>query len=897
MRKNWPYFLLTFLFTGLLNAQILPEKGVPLLKNYTPEEYHNKGKIWEISSAPNGLIFMAADKGLLEFDGETWNAYKGSSGFTRSLFVLNDSIIFTGSDLDFGIWKKNKLQGFEYKSLYPFTKDINDINEEFWDIQVSGDNIIFVSRHNIYVYKNQQLTKIAAPYKFSGCYKVNDTLYFADEKNGIYTLNGVILKQEFRFPENKSFQVSGIYRYKTETIIVTKNSGLYSFSSGIFKNVDNLLSQTLKLANVFSFEQIESKYLVFGTIQKGMYITNLDGKVIHHINKQKGLPNNTILSLHFSRAGNLWLGMDYGITAINLKNNLTYFYDFRGDFGTGYAAILKDNTFYLGTNQGLYHTDWDDLNDNKEFNKFRLVNGTEGQVWTLKEIDNQLFIGHDLGLFVLKDNVPKKLSDQRGIWNIIQYNDFLLTGTYTGISIFRKSGESWIFMKNMELILGSCNQIVIEKDSILWVNIPNFGVIRAELKDDFYPNNRIIFHEDIFDGSNPYILQTDTSISVVTEKYQYHYDQSEQKFSLPILNENNSVVKGRMSDIFQPTYLNDDYKFYSVYNGFALKYLNNTDTLRNKNYSLILRKAEAFNNNERVPIYDQHKIPFFLNNIKIVCIVPNVENVLYQYKLNENGNWTPWISKNVFEFLNLKEGKYKLFVRAKIDSQKSNEITVLFKIAAPWYRSWYAWLSYFFMVLILVYFIREWQKLSLKKQKKKLLKKEQSSLRQQAEKHKQEVLILEQEQLKSEVELMKQKLKSKTIELASKAKDNEDKNRLLLNLKEKLEDSQRNPSKSIVRWSEMQRLLDAYLNVDDKTFEIQMDELHQEFFKKIKESFPGLSNYELRLCAYLKIGLNSKEIADLLNVQPSSTFISRSRLRKKLNLTPEQDLYDFLNAL
>ena len=76
-----------------------------------------------------------------------------------------------------------------------------------------------------------------------------------------------------------------------------------------------------------------------------------------------------------------------------------------------------------------------------------------------------------------------------------------------------------------------------------------------------------------------------------------------------------------------------------------------------------------------------------------------------------------------------------------------------------------------------------------------------------------------------------------------------------------------------------------------------MDELHQDFFKKLKEKFPGLSIYDLRLCAYLKIGLNSREIADLLNVQPSSAYISRSRLRKKLHLNNDEDLYQVLNKL
>jgi DNA-binding CsgD family transcriptional regulator len=155
---------------------------------------------------------------------------------------------------------------------------------------------------------------------------------------------------------------------------------------------------------------------------------------------------------------------------------------------------------------------------------------------------------------------------------------------------------------------------------------------------------------------------------------------------------------------------------------------------------------------------------------------------------------------------------------------------------------------------------------------------------------------LEQERLQAEYDQLKNQLKNKTIELANKARDNEEKNRLILTLKESCEKAQKNPSISKIKLAEMHRILDTYWNVEDKTFEIQMDELHQDFFRKLKEQFPGLSNNDLRLCAYLKIGLNSKEIAEILNIQPSSSYISRSRLRKKLNLKAEEDLYGFLNT-
>lgn len=891
-------FLAIILGTLVAFAQKFPEKGMPLLQNYTPDNYQNKGKIWDIGSAGNGIVYMAADKGLLEFDGKNWNCFKGSDGFTRSLLVVNDSLIYTGSDLDFGVWKRNKYQTFEYTSLYPFRKDIAEINEEFWGVYQANDKVLFVSSQNIYVYKNGLFTRISAPTRFTGSFSVNDSLYLADMKSGLFLFNGVELKQVFTYPPEAGFEIAAVYRHPKGMVVVTKNSGLYLYSSGKLSFIDNALSQNLKSAKVFSFTPIDDMHLAFGTILKGLYITDIYGRVIHQINKNKGLLNNTILSLNYSPSGKLWMGMDFGIAAINLQKNLTTFYDYRGDFGTGSSALIAHGLFYLGTNQGLYQSKWDELNNDSDYHRFQLIPGTEGQVWCLENIDNTIYFGHDRGLFVLKGNTIQKLSSIPGVWTIVPYKDYLLTGNYNGISIFKKTGNSWTFVKKMELILGSCNQVLIEKENILWVNIPNFGVIRAVLDNNLYPAERLIFKDQEFEGNNPYLLKSDTGMLLLTDKVQYTFSSAEKRFIDKIDAIRRPEIEGLISGNHPSEILNQDYEFYPVYNGFALKYLRSDDTKRVQTNNLIVRRFEALGRNqEKQQFYPDASIPYRLNNVNIECIVPNQDDVLYQYKLNESGKWSSLSPDNIFEFLNLKQGEYTLFVKASVNEKITPIHAISFRIDGPWYYTWYAYLFYFLMVILFVYGLVTLQKLSLKKQKKRLLIKEQHSLREQAEKHRREVMLSAQDMLNTEYNKLKQQLRSKTIELASQARDNEEKSRLLISVKEKFEQVLKEPTLFKMRVNEINRILDSYLNTEVNTFEIQIDELHQDFYKKLKHSYPSLSNNDLRLCVYLKIGLNSREIADILNILPSSAFISRSRLRKKLDINADEDLYEFLNSI
>jgi AraC family chitin signaling transcriptional activator len=882
------FFLLIAGFVSI--GQVLPEKGVPDLENYIPSDYKNMGKVWDIGSSPNGLVYYATDKGLLEYDGKSWNGFKGSKGITRSVLVVNDNLIYTGSDLDFGVWKKTGLYSFEYESLYPFKDDVQEKIEEFWNVFHIKDMIVFVSSQNLYLYKDEQITKIKSPISISSSFKHNDTIYFADNNSGLYYFDKLDIKEALLFSNN--LNILGIFDYNKKHYFVSNNEGLFNIENQELSSAYQSLSTILKEAKVFSFEQIGDSYLAFGTILKGIIITDLEGNIIHQINKIKGLLSNTILSLHYSINGKLWLGLDYGISSLFMFNNFTYFYDFRGDFGTGFVASRVKDMFYLGTNQGLYYSSWKDLNDNEAYS-FNLIPGSEGQVWSLLEHDDQLFIGHDQGLYSLKNNKLTSVHYQDGIWTIIPYGDYLLAGSYNGISIFNKSDGKWMFHKKMDLILGSCNQLISFNNN-LWVNIPNYGVIQIELDSSLKPQNQNIYSASEFSGSSPYLVVENDTLYVLTDKSVYYFDKGKLDFQACENIFNQPKPDNILTGVYLPSPLCEDYAFYPIYNGFAFKYL--ADDLKyHVEEKPLLRKIEAFNNKELVELSNNARIPFKLNNIRISFVLPNVDNVLFQYRLNNESNWSEWTDKDNLNFFSLESDVYNFELRAKIGNQITESTTFTFEILNPWLKSWQAYSIYLLLSFLLVLFFILLQKRLLKKAKAKLILKEEKAFNNLEKKHKAELLKIEQEKIQNEYEQLKQQLRNKTIELAKKSKENEDKNRFLISIQEKIQEIQDNPQIAKSRISEVSHLINSFIQDEDNTFELQMDELHQEFFKNIKKDFPDLSSNDLRLCVYIRVGLSSKEIASILNIQPSSSYISRSRLRKKLNLNTEDDLYDFLN--
>jgi len=150
-----------------------------------------------------------------------------------------------------------------------------------------------------------------------------------------------------------------------------------------------------------------------------------------------------------------------------------------------------------------------------------------------------------------------------------------------------------------------------------------------------------------------------------------------------------------------------------------------------------------------------------------------------------------------------------------------------------------------------------------------------------------EIIQLKNTQLNNDIE-------SKNRELAIATMNMIKKNETLNSIKQELQ-KQKTETQDV---KPVIRLIDKNINnaEDWKFFEEAFNHADKDFFKKVKELHPQLTANDLRLCAYLRLNLSSKEIAPLLNISVRSVEIKRYRLRKKISLAREINLNDyFLN--
>ena len=278
----------------------------------------------------------------------------------------------------------------------------------------------------------------------------------------------------------------------------------------------------------------------------------------------------------------------------------------------------------------------------------------------------------------------------------------------------------------------------------------------------------------------------------------------------------------------------------------------------------------------------------------------NSESIQYQFQLigfdEIPSAWDYILQK---EYTNLPEGEYVFEVIARnqygINSVKDE---FHFTILPPWYRSVLAFVIYSFFGMVCTYAIVLLVRDRMQNIQNQLRKKQEEELRAKEQKFREEALITEREivqlrndKLRSEVEYKNRELASSTMNIIHK---NEVLSYSVGELKKALKKI-KDPT-ALVQVRQLMKTIDAEFNSEQDwdQFELHFDQVHENFLKRLRIEHPQLTPKDLRICAYLRMNLSTKEIAPLMNISVRGVEISRYRLRKKFNLQREENLIDFI---
>lgn len=922
------FTLLTFLYAG---AQDLP----PILK-YSPDSYSAGNQNWMVTQGSNGFMYFANNEGLLEYNGSEWALYPTpNETIMRSVKVIGNRV-YCGFYMDFGYWARKADGSMAYTSLG--TKIRNKIidDEQFWNITQYDRWVMFQSLMQIFIYdtKTGTFNVIGSDTGMHRVFTVNNTILYQTFGSGLFEIeNGKsrLVTNDAFLTENK---IVNLYPRDNGYLVLTQHNGFYEFKDGKFTKWSIPADTELGTGTIYSGSQLSDNSFAIGTVSNGIFIISTEGIVKYHITQNKGLGNNTALSLFEDADHNVWLGLDNGINCINLQSPVRSYVDDTGFLGTVYTSVLHNGLLYVGTNQGLFCKPYHSAEN------FKFIPGTKGQVWSLYVYDGTLFCGHDFGTYIVNGSTATVIFQGLGTWKFEPHpnnKNLLIQGNYMGLSVLEKTPVGWKFRNRVKGFDVSSRFFSIRKNNDVYISHEYKGIYRISLDAGYTTANDVTIYKKPVKGRNVSLATFADKVYFAGKEGIFRLNDKSRQFekqaSLSAIFSNDEYTSGKLIPdssgklwFFTKNYinylsagrLNDELKHNiipipsSITNS-MLGYENitqltpnvyligTTDGYYTLNVNEIsFKKYPAYITN--ISVNEQNKTPYRAdtqhpatlghneNNITFSFTVPEYGkyiNAEYSYKLEGvQDEWSTWSTKASAAFKNLSPGEYTFKVRAKTgNSQSVNTTAYTFTISKPWYAANFALFVYLVIVLISAYLINRSYKNYYQRQQEKLIEENNRLLEIKELENEQELMRLKNDQLQVEFENKNRELAVSTMNLIKK-------NELLSAIKDDLKKS----GEETKNFKSVITTINKNINEDDTwdMFKEAFNNADKDFLKKIKTAHPSLTPNDLRLCAYLRLNLSSKEIAPLLNISVRSVEIKRYRLRKKMELAHELSLVEYI---
>ncbi|MBO0354042.1 Two component regulator three Y domain-containing protein [Muricauda ruestringensis] len=893
---------------------------LPPIQNYQLLDYKGGTKNWDVSVNENGELFVANNKGLLHYNGEQWTLNKlPNNTIIRSVKSIGDRV-YTGSYEEFGYWTKNEFGELGYTSLTHLIKDHTFTSEEFWEIFPASDGrVMFRSFSAIYSYSGDKITVVDPPFVVSDLIEFNGKLIVAGGSVGLFEVQGdsyePLLNQDLLVGKT----INDIAIFEGNLLVGTKLSGCFLYDGKKLLPWQTSINEELKEHQLNKITLLGENLLGFGTIKNGMYLYNSDSGKYRILNRESGLQNNTVLSSLLYK-DLLWLGLDNGIARLRLNNPITYFTDYTGLLGMVYDIAWYNGKLFLGSNTGVFYFEGSEL---------KFVNGSQGHVWDLDVIEGDLLCGHTRGTFKVSENSFELMSEIAGGYQMIKVPDrgsTYVQGTYNGLAMFTKHDDGTWEVVKIEGMDEPVKQLCFETPNILWTAHPYKGFSRIHFNEAQYNKvDRIQrfnqkgapseYNVKLYNIKNHIVLNSEGNwyaynpigdkiekfeefkdyknkeLLFFDQEYFWFVDDDEQKAIIYTDLKGDSLMltdlplrKRLAPDSQNLVKVNDSTSYITLIDGFAkinapgLKGISGQEELPVPSL-IVLKDQESKHSIKGNSI----EIPFrHSQSITIEVASPEYIYPHYYYRLEGPKEYSQYVESGAINFQNLPYGEYTFKIATSgMDNTISEYKQLNFTIFPPWYFSWWSLFLYLALAVLAIYLVRRYNRRKLERKHREL---EERLHHEQQER----MAKMEKEELAKEVKQKQNELASTTLNIARK-------NEMILELKNMLVMNKDKFSNSQRYRTFIKKLNSSIEDTEDwRRFEVNFKELHQDFFERLLKSYPSLTPKDLKLCAYLKMNLSTKEIAPLMGITVRGVEIHRYRLRKKLDMDSSDNLSNFL---
>lgn len=840
-----------------------------------PKKYQSFSDVWDIVYHKNRVYFRTLNK-IFEFNNDKVAIHHAPSEWSF-LSEYNEQIYAHDYKVGLMILNNGNWVPVQLNNPLPTNDPVTGI------LSLANDTAIITTLKNgIYCLQKQQITKINTP---NNAIFINERIYaavsinsawvaLATSNGGVYVIDkkGDVIQQFSRTEGLQNNNILSVFLDKEKNLWLGVNNGIdfIAYNSAI-KHISPLLLDESGYTTI-----LHNQHLYIGT-SNGLYSVPI--QPYQDISFSKGVfaqvANTKGQSWKLAAINNqLLLGHHEGAFVIN-NNKATLLTSLPGFWNyVPTSTTFPTPSVISGNYKGLFEFNY----INQQFIPIGSIAGfDESSRFLVIDVNGNIWVSHPYhGIFKLvkssenkyqvyiygiNNGLPSTLNNH--IYNI---KNEIVVGTEKGVYVYNTTKNLFEKSSFYNNLLGqqSIRFLYEDKEGNIWfIHEKTLGLI-----DYATGKPNVIYLPELtnkmLSGFECIYAIDEYNILLGGEKGFYHINYKKYKNNIPTL-----TVQVRSVRII-------DTQDSLLFGGFV--------SLPNQISNSVTEILEIDNHWKTIHLKYSSTLYGYLANLEFSFRLKGFEK-----------NWSIWTKRTEKEYTNLPPGKYTFEVKVRNNfGNESTASTYTFNILPPWYKIWWAYCIYLLAFIAGAFKLYKWQRKKFILQQVKFEQEQQKLM-----------YIYELERNNSEnelIELKNEKLEAdinfKNTELASSAMHLVKKSELLNKIKTELTHVTKKIDNefAITELKKMIKTLSVDENLDKEWeyFTKHFDKVHSDFIVVLKEHHPDISNNEMKLCAYLRMNLSTKEIAQLMNISIRGVEISRYRLRKKLNLSSEINLFDYL---
>jgi len=492
-RRN--LFISILLIINNINRQNNPyyETLRPYLQNFSADEYKAHHQNWAVVQDDRGIIYVANEAGLFEYDGTKWRNIAIVNGVVKSLSIDKTNRIWVDGFNEIGYLESDKTGNLHYISGLDKLDSAYHHFGEVWSTHCTEQFVYFRSynrlmRTHLPFEKGSKLEVLLSINSedslITSSFKIDNNIYIRQRNVGLYNISF----QQDTIKFFKDTEVTVLFKYNMNSLLAgTFNKGLYMIDSNKVKPFETEADKYLKHYGLIAGVRLTYKDYIIGTLGEGMVWINRDnGKIQQIVNEQNALESEEVKDVFEDKAGGIWLALEDGISRVDCQNGLSYLTHFEGKKQVINGIIRFENRLYLATEIGVFYSEVQEYPDGSKQMLFKKLEGLVSQCWGFVEVGGRLLVATNEGVFEIKNLKFIKIAPYHS--NIL----YLSETNENRVFVSGLGGLSSVFFQNNKwvdegFVVGVDDQIKSifeDRDSSLWLGTFNNGVLRIKLTEN-----------------------------------------------------------------------------------------------------------------------------------------------------------------------------------------------------------------------------------------------------------------------------------------------------------------------------------------------------------------------------------------------------------------------------